>query len=770
MFAIKNSQLYLNNHSHFSFKYGTLSIEELVALAQVHGQKTLALTDIQSMAGCYQFARQCHVAGIKPVVGMGFRRGQELMYIALAKNMQGFAEINAFCSEHLQTKKPFPELAPSSWEQVVVIYPWARREGLSLAENEYLGIKPSEAYQIYASPYRQRLGKLLVRQPVTYKNKQGYNLHRLLRAIDLNLLLSQLPEEAQAGKDETFAAPLHIKKAFGEFPQIIQNTERILDACSFDFEFGQNITKQVFSAGRYEDMLLLEKLAREGLARRYGPNNQAALQRMERELGIINRLEFNAYFLITWDFVRYGQHRGFFHVGRGSGANSLVAYCLGITDVDPLALDLYFERFLNPKRTSPPDFDIDYSWRDRDEVIDYVLKRYGHKHTALLATWNRFKARSALRELGKVFGLPKKEIDRLIANPNARPEDFDELTQLPVRYAHRLQGVPNHLSIHAGGILISEQPIHQYTTTELPPKGFPITQFDMYEAEEIGLHKFDVLSQRGLGHIRDGLELVKQRHEREPAIHDAAKLDADPAVKRLLATGRTLGCFYVESPAMRGLLQKLQCDNYKTLVAASSVIRPGVARSGMMQEYISRHNGGDFQYLDSTFAKHLGETYGVMVYQEDVLKIAHHFAGLSLADGDLLRRAMNGKFRDQSQFKDLENRFFANCRARGYTDALAKEVWRQIESFAGYSFCKAHSASFAVESLQSLYLKAYYPLEFFVAVANNYGGFYDAEIYLHEARRHGANIELPCVNRSQAETSLSGERDIFIGLSQIKGL
>ncbi|MFK7972373.1 MAG: DNA polymerase III subunit alpha [Bacteroidia bacterium] len=762
--------MYINCHSHFSFKYGTLSIEELIALARVQGVKALALTDVHSMAGCYQFARQCRAEGIKPVVGMEFRRGQKLMYVALAKNMAGFAEINAFCSEHLHTKKAFPELPPSAWENVIIIYPWARREGLSLGENEYLGIKPSEVLQVYASPYRQRLGKLLIRQPVTYKNKSGYNLHRLLRAVDLNLLLSQLPEDAQAGTDETFASPAFLQQAFSEFPQIIQNTEAILDACSFDFEFGTNITKQVYSAGRYEDMVLLEKLAREGLARRYGPHNQAAQQRIERELRIINQLEFNAYFLITWDFVRYGQHRGFFHVGRGSGANSLVAYCLGITDVDPLALDLYFERFLNPKRSSPPDFDIDYSWRDRDEVIDYVLKRYGHRHTALLATWNRFKARSALRELGKVFGLPKTEIDRLIKNPNARPEEFDELTQLAVRYAHRLQGVPNHLSIHAGGILISDAPIHHYSTTELPPKGFPITQFDMYEAEEIGLHKFDVLSQRGLGHIRDSIDLVKKRHEREPDIHDAAKLDADPAIKRLLATGRTLGCFYVESPAMRGLLQKLQCDNYRTLVAASSVIRPGVARSGMMQEFISRHNGSHFQYLHETFSQHLGETYGVMVYQEDVLKIAHYFAGLSLADGDLLRRAMSGKFRDQSQFKKLEARFFGNCRARGHSEELAHEVWRQIESFAGYSFCKAHSASFAVESLQSLYLKAYYPLEFFVAVANNYGGFYDAEIYLNEARRHGGNIALPCVNHSVQEVSLHGERDIYIGFVHIKGL
>lgn len=762
--------MYVNCRSHFSFRFGALSIEEIVSLGSAHACDTLALTDIHSMAGCYMFARLCHAEGIKPVVGMEFQREQQTLYIALAQNMAGFAEINRFCSEYTHSKRPFPELPPASWQHVTVIYPWARRAGLSLGENEYLGVKPSEAAQIFTSPYRQRLHKLVIRQPVTYRNKGGYNTHRILRSIDLNVLLSQLPSTAQAGTDEFFLPPSVLKEAFQHFHAVVDNTRNVLDGCQFDFSFNQNLTKQVFTSSRYADMLLLEKLAKEGLVRRYGKQNDAAQKRMERELRIINELAFNAYFLITWDFVRYGQHRGFFHVGRGSGANSLVAYCLGITDVDPLALDLYFERFLNPKRSSPPDFDIDYAWRDRDEVIDYVLKRYGETHTALLATWNRFKARSALREVGKVFGLPKAEIDQLVDTRKTPSRDTDDLAQLAIRYAHRLHDVPSHLSIHAGGILISQEPIHQYTATQIPPKGFPISQFDMHEAEAIGLHKFDVLSQRGLGHIKEGIDLVQQRHRVRLDLHDVAELNADPALARQLAQGQTLGCFYIESPAMRGLLQKLRCDNYATLVAASSVIRPGVARSGMMAAYIERHRGTTFQYLHPSFAEYLGETYGVMVYQEDVLKVAHYFGGLSLADGDLLRRAMSGKTRNSQGFKSLETRFFANCKAKGYPHSLAEEVWRQMVSFAGYSFCKAHSASFAVESMQSLYLRTYYPLEFYVAVVNNQGGFYDAEVYLHEARKHGAYIQPPCVNHSQAECVIVGTQDIYIGLARIKGL
>jgi DNA polymerase III alpha subunit len=289
----------------------------------------------------------------------------------------------------------------------------------------------------------------------------------------------------------------------------------------------------------------------------------------------------------------------------------------------------------------------------------------------------------------------------------------------------------------------------------------------MYTAEEIGFEKLDILSQRGIGHIKESAEIILRNRGIDVDVHAVQKFKNDEKVKEHLRTGETKGCFYIESPAMRGLLKKLRCDNYTTLVAASSVIRPGVARSGMMKEYIYRfHNPGKFEYIHPVMKEQLEETFGVMVYQEDVLKVCHHFAGLDLADADTLRRAMSGKHRSKQEMQRIVERFFSNCREKGYSEEVTKEVWRQIESFAGYSFSKAHSASYAVESFQSLYLKAHYPLEFMVAVINNFGGFYRTWVYVHEARRSGATIQLPCVNKSTYKTTIYGT-DIYIGFIHI---
>ncbi|MBN2861808.1 MAG: DNA polymerase III subunit alpha, partial [Bacteroidales bacterium] len=557
--------------------------------------------------------------------------------------------------------------------------------------------------------------------------------------------------------------------AFSVYPEIIKNTNKLLEECSLSFDFENQKNKKIFSAGRYDDKLLLEKLAWDGMIYRYGENNSEAKKRISHELEIIDKLGFSAYFLITWDIIRYSMARGFYHVGRGSGANSIVAYCLKITNVDPIDLNLYFERFINPKRSSPPDFDIDYSWKERDEVIDYIFKRYGVSHTALLGTINTFRGKSIVRELGKIHGLPKEEIDAIIDNPSAEANK-NEITDIIFTTGHKIADFPNMRSIHAGGILISEEPISCYTALDMPPKGFPTTQWDMYTAEEIGFEKLDILSQRGIGHIRESVEIILLNRSIDVDVHAIQKFKSDPKIKEHLRTGETKGCFYVESPSMRGLLQKLKCDDYTTLVAASSIIRPGVARSGMMREYIHRfHNPNNFKYLHPVMKEQLEETFGVMVYQEDVLKICHHFAGLDLADADTLRRAMSGKYRSKQEMKRIVDKFFSNCREKGYSDELTKEVWRQIESFAGYSFSKAHSASYAVESFQSLFLKAHYPLEFMVAVINNFGGFYRTWVYVHEAKRYGAKIELPCVNKSKYKTTIYGT-DIYLGFIHIMNL
>ncbi len=755
-------------HSYYSLRYGTMSVENLLEQAAGRGVSALVLTDINNSMGIMDFIKACRQHGIHPVAGIEFRDGNQLLYTGVARNNDGFRELNEFLTACNVNKEPLPA-DPPPFKDAWTIFPFGSKTPAQLLDNEYVGIRPSEVRKLLSSPFRYKRSRLVINQPVTFGAKDDYAIHRHLRAVDNNTLLSKINGEHLAAADEYFRSPDQLLESFKSYPDVIRNTEHLLGEAHIDFDFSSIKNKECFTGSRYDDKLLLEKLALDGMLHRYGRNNPEASRRVKHELEIIDRMGFSAYFLITWDIIRYSMSRGFYHVGRGSGANSVVAYCLKITDVDPIELDLYFERFINPKRTSPPDFDIDYSWKERDEVLDYIFKRYGEKHTALLGTISTFRDRSIIRELGKVYGLPKTEIDHLVHYPDDMM-NRSQITENIMNIGHKIMDFPNQRSIHAGGVLISEEPITAYTALDMPPKGFQTTQWDMYVAEDIGFEKLDILSQRGIGHIKECVDIVLDNQRKRIDVHEVEAFKKDPKVREQLRRGETNGCFYVESPAMRGLLKKLRCDNYLSLVAASSIIRPGVAKSGMMREYIWRfHHPGEFEYIHPVMEEQLKETYGVMVYQEDVIKICHHFAGLDLADADVLRRAMSGKFRSKSEFKRIAARYFENCKARGYSEELAREVWRQIESFAGYSFSKAHSASYAVESFQSLFLKSHFPLEFMVAVINNFGGFYRTWVYVNEARRCGATINLPCINRSQLKTSIMG-KDIYLGFIHISNL
>jgi len=759
--------VYLNSHTYYSLRYGTYSVDALVKEASKRNITTLALTDINNSSGIIDFVKTCNQSGIKPIGGIEFRDGDELLFIGIAKNNKGFKELNEYMSAINLNEKEHSKIAPS-FNNVYVIYPFGNEIHHKLRPFEYIGITPSQVNKLITVD-EKNLDKIVIRQPITFSDKNTWYLHKNLCAINHNILFSQLKPKMYAQADETFIDENTIAKKFNQYPSIIYNTKKIIDNCSIDFDFKMPKNKKTFTKSMTDDKVLLEKLTMEGVKYRYGADDKNAKNQAFKELKIINKLGFSAYFLITWDIVQYSQSMGFHHVGRGSGANSVVAYCLKITDVDPIELNLYFERFINPKRSSPPDFDIDYSWKDRESVQKYIFNKYGPRHTAFLGTSVTFKGKSIYRELGKVHGLPKYEIDALTKNP-AYEKNRNQITKHIHQLAIMMKDFPNQRSIHAGGILISEEPITCYTALDLPPKGFPTTQWDMYVAEEIRFEKLDILSQRGIGHIYDAIKLIKKNTGISIDIHEVEKFKTDVRVKTQLRKAETNGCFYIESPATRGLLKKLKCDNYLTLVAASSIIRPGVAKSGMMREFIYRfHNPDKFEYIHPVMKKQLEETYGVMVYQEDVLKVCHHFAGLDLADADVLRRAMSGKHRGKDEFKRIVEKFFSNCKARGYPDKITNEVWRQIESFAGYSFSKAHSASYAVESFQSLYLKAYYPLEFQVAVINNFGGFYHSWVYFNEAKRQGGNIKLPCVNNSDILTNINGS-DIYIGLTHISKL
>lgn len=776
--------MYLNCHTAFSFKYGTLPVEKLFDEARRCGVHKLILTEINNTASYIEMLRLCAsrkpgspLAGEHPHhldigVGIEFRQDHELLYIVLAKNNEGFENINRFLSYHNRENKKLPGRAPEIAEAFIV-YPFGKTEPEMLRSNEFIGVSKHQLNQFALYTTRKDWPeKFVILHPVTFAHKTDYNVHRLLRAIANNTLLSKLPVHEQAHPEEIMMPEKDLEIIFSNYPELIRNTKNLMAQCSIQFDLNTDKNKKTITGSTESDWDFLVTHAWEGFQNRYDVGDPVLRERFQRELNIIHQKGFCAYYLIAYDLICFAKQKGFDYVGRGSGANSVVAYCLDITNVDPIELDLYFERFLNSERTSPPDFDIDFSWDNRDEVYDYFFNTYGRDHVCLLGTHVTYQKRSVLRELGKVFGLPKSEIDAIVSEPS-KNRNRDHITELIFTYADRMKDLPANISIHAGGVLITEKPIYAYTATELPPKGYPVTHFEMHNAEDMGIFKFDILSQRGLGHLKETVKHVKRNKGIDIDIHRFHDFKKDEKIKDLMRHSKAMGCFYVESPAMRMLLSKLRCEDYLTLVAASSIIRPGVARSGMMRAYIERfhtvRNGGTYEAIHPLMDELMKETYGVMVYQEDVIKVAHHFAGLTLTEADVLRRGMSGKYRSREEFKRVEEKFFENCRERNYPEHIIERVWFEIESFSGYSFAKGHSASYALESYQSLYLKAHYPIEFMVGVINNFGGFYKTEFYFHEARMNGAEIEAPCINTSEHLTTIFGNR-IYIGFIHLKSL
>jgi DNA-directed DNA polymerase III PolC len=781
--------MYLNCHTAFSFRYGTLTVQKLFDEAQRCDVHKLVLTEINNTASYLEMLRLCHEYkpgadgltryGKAPYVldvAVGVEcRGEDnaLLYIAIARNNRGFEELNRFLSRYNREHKMLPPRAPV-FDQVVIIYPFGRCAPEQLRPHEYLGIRPQDlsALTLYTR-YREYAHRFVALYPVTFSSKTDFNMHRLLRAMANNTLLSKLPKEQEAQPDEIMVSAAALRQRYARFPELIDHADALLAQCSLDLQPGGDKNKKHLRGSRAADLTFLTEETWKGFSRRYTHADEAVVRaRIEKELDIIDKKAFASYYLIAYELTQYATQRGYDYVGRGSGANSVVAYCLGITNVDPIKLDLYFERFLNEERSSPPDFDLDFSWDNRDEIYQHLFDLYGEQHVCLLGTHVTYQRRSLLRELGKVFGLPKDEIEAL-ADRNEYTPDREDIAPLILRYAERMKDLPSNMSIHAGGVLITEEPIYRYTTLEFPPKGLPVSHFEMHNAEDFGIFKFDILSQRGLGHLKETVRHVRRNQGVDVDIHRFEAFTQDEGIKNLMRTGRTMGCFYVESPAMRMLLGKLRCDDYLTLVAASSIIRPGVASSGMMRTYLERyhavHRGESYASIHPMMDELMRDTFGVMIYQEDVIKVAHHFARLTLTEADVLRRGMSGKYRSREEFQRVADRFYTSCREQGYDEAVIKRVWYEIESFSGYSFAKGHSASYAVESYQSLFLKAHYPLEFMVGVINNFGGFYKTEFYFHEARMLGAQIAPPCVNHSNYLTTIEG-RDLYIGFVHVKSL
>ena len=765
--------MYLQVHSWFSLGYGLHAPEYLLKQASHFGWDTMVLTDINSTAGVAEWMRLAPRYGIRALAGLDCRSGCQRRYVLIARNHAGYKELCRRLTEYLcdGIDWPLPALPhPDLW----VIYGAKQAPGHRLREGERIGLSSRELHRYPEWVNRVGASRLVAMQTATLMDAADWDLHRVLRAIHHNVLLSKLqeahdlamPTDCMQSSEQVFAD-------FEGYTELLYRSAALLDVCRLHFEIGpQYPHKNLSRYTGHEDLdyRLLCYLAHKGISSRYGNPPTGLEDRLHKELSIIRQKRYVAYFLINWKILKYARASDFFYVGRGSGANSLVAYLLFITDVDPLELDLYFERFINLYRRNPPDFDLDFSWQDRDEVLRYVFRRF--PNVALLGTHVCYRHRSAVRELCKVMGIPREESDRLASIRGGHQQAEDSLGRMIEDYARRMQDMPAHHSIHAGGVLITDQSVLNYTACFRPPKGFPTAMMDMHDAEDLGFHKFDLLSQRGLAKIKDtlrGLGPVRQRALTQ-ILRDTPRLKRNARVIQMLSQSASVGCFYIESPAMRMLLTKLRVRDYLGLVAASSVIRPGVSSSGMMRVYIERERcPSKRREAPEALRKLLSETHGVMIYQEDVIRVAHFFGGLSLAQSDVLRRSMSGKHRGLTELQNLEHDFMVKATAQGHDAALVQELWRQIAGFAGYAFAKGHSASYAVESYQCLYLKAYAPLAYMVSVLNNGGGFYSTEEYLQEAVRLGAKAEGPCVNRSGDSFVLDG-KSIWVGLRWINGL
>ncbi|MBX2815528.1 MAG: PHP domain-containing protein, partial [Saprospiraceae bacterium] len=568
--------MHLNCHSYFSLRYGVMSPRELVQEATKHVEIThLALTDINNVSGASDFILNCQEAGLHPVSGIEYRHHGELLGIGIARNETGFEILNRCLSHGPRDVSTLRRECASS--DVYLIYPldapWS-----ALEEHERFGVCPWETPFVSNLPLLDNYVSLW---PVVLRSTKDWETHRMLRAIDQQMLASSNQLHC-CHPDAMMHDPMSLAKRYACCPALVRNGEAVIKSCDPAIELGKNRNRKIYSATKSQDHRKLLALSERGRRMRYGEDDRASAVQMSEELKVIARHNLEAYFLTCWDITTYARRNAIAHVGRGSGGNSIVAYALGISNVDPIRLGLRFDRFLSAERADPPDFDLDFSWQHRDQILQYIFDRFGANHVALLATFQTFKGRSIVWELGKIFGLTRQEIKCIIDHPLQRHRHHP-LGNLIFDRGKALIGLPNYLSMHSGGVVLSQAPLTQITALKPMAKGFPIVHFDKRQAKTLGLHKYDILSQRALGYIDDACALLGRTPAMIPPIEI---LERDQRTMSLLQQGETVGSFYVESPAMRNLLQKVPTHDYRRLVDVTSIIRPGVAKSGMMDAYI----------------------------------------------------------------------------------------------------------------------------------------------------------------------------------------
>nr|WP_173048987.1 DNA polymerase III subunit alpha [Nitrospira sp. KM1] len=780
--------IHLHVHSDYSPMRGVSPLAVLCESAKRYGMTSLAVTDTNGLYGAIRFIEEARHYGIRPILGAELTAGEHRT-VLLIKTLEGYSNLCRLLSERH---------SGSSFDFVTAVA--RHRSGLILITDDeealtawghdarqdlYVELTPGPAMH-RAVQWSRRTGvPPVASNRVYFANPSDIETHRLLRAIDLNTTLSRLPPEACCSPTQWLASPEHMTSQFPHVPEALENTVRIAGACHSDWTFGKLVVHAFQGLSDEAACVKLRKQTYEGAAARYGVVSHEIRERIEKELAVIRDNRFAHYFLIVQDIVWSR-----LTCGRGSVAASIVSYCLGITHVDPLTHKLFFERFLNSGRKDPPDIDIDFPWDERDKIINDVFKQYAGR-IAMVANQNSLGLRAAIRETAKVHGMPAQEITA-ISSRIMRQQGFLK-AQTREQWVHELSGslrlhAPwpdilyqalgarnhfRHLSQHCGGVVIVPDDIRRYVPIESTTTQRPVIQWEKDQAEEAGLVKIDLLGNRSLAVIRDALAAIASHTGR---LLDYAYWDPlqDEATKELIQRGDTIGCFYVESPATRLLLKKLwsgmpaacraTADVFEYLVVVSSLVRP--AAITFVHDFVRRAHGEQFKPLHEKLKPILAETFGIMVYQEDVTKVAMALADFSVEDADQLRKIISKKHKER-QLGDYYRQFCQGAARNGASPLVIEQIWRMIMSFAGYSFCKPHSASYAQVSFKAAYLRAHHPAEFMAAVISNQGGFYSTFAYLSEARRMGLAILPPDINASDWAYRGEGDR-IRMGLMQVK--
>jgi DNA-directed DNA polymerase III PolC len=828
---------HLHVHSHFTLLGGTASIDDLVARAVSHGFKRLALTDTNALYGAVAFTKACRRAGIQPLIGMTISIAGEGSagtspagsLVLLAYGPEGYRSLCRLSSKLQSLPDREDQLRKGfSWEDLEdhseglicltggrrgwadrllrsgdrkMAYRHCGRLAELFRENFYLSLEihGREDREIIAGlvGIGEGLGVSPVAvQPVYVLDPEDKAKLRLLAAIDHNCELDQVPQTAlPAGGDAQinlhWLAPGEVLSRFRDYPEALDNVARLVARFGPAMPEGAPIWPALdLPDGQTSDEALRQR-AFQGLSERFGPEPPPQVrQRLERELRAITGHGYAPLFLIVADIVRFAHQAKVPVSTRGSVANSLVAYCAGITTVDPIEHDLLFERFLNPARKDLPDIDLDFCSRRRDEILAYVREKYGEDKVALVATISTLRPRSALRETAKAYGLEEQAIHRLagaVPRRHRRPALLEEVLEKVtggrsreiVRQAFSILGQPHHLSLHPGGVVITPGALTDVVPVQWSPKGFLITQYDHQDVEAIGLPKLDLLGIRALTVLADAADLVREHHDPDFQIEGIRY--GDVAASDLLARGETIGVFQCESSGSRRTLRQLRARSIRDLAIANAFFRPGPIMGGMAESFVRRFRGQEeVSYLHPSLEPILGPTRGVIIFQEQILRIGREIAGLSWAQADRLRRGIS-KLRGEEMAK-VENQFLQGCQVpspwgHGLTEAEAQRLWEQVSAFSGFGFNQGHATAYADVSYRSAYMKAHWPAAFLCARLADRGGYHHPAVYMAEAVRLGIRLRPPHIHHSKAKFTLTWQGEtglsaacLWMGLDQVRDL